>query len=449
MNEYASYLANLKEDIKVVAKEDILSDQGVLIAKSGTELNKNIYQKVFNFKLLKPLEHSIFINNQLTAKLLHQQLSELITQDPYIQSIDNKYGQDKVLMRCCLRLEKYPILLQKLTVLDMEITDVFRQSMLSAYFAYICANINQLPQRTIEEFFLAGLIHDIGLLHIDRYILTKKEVLSAEEWRKVQSHPLIGYEILKRIGAFPKTVSQAVLEHHENLDGSGYPRSKTANELGELGQLINLLDNVIVIYNKKFKPMKRSLHGVIPIIQLNLHSYLADSVSVVFKLLKDVPVSQTEKSDYDILRDLIQHVENQQHYINKIIYAIKATNESIGFRHNDKEIYSIQNIAINILLIIHSAGLEDSQNIDWSQQLEEDHQEQQALYTEIEDTRLLQEEIIYQLQSYQKSANIFVNKHPDHDATQHLTVALDSFAKTAAPQTSLILKNYWANLANK
>ncbi|MBX2809626.1 MAG: HD domain-containing protein [Cellvibrionaceae bacterium] len=449
MNEYASYLANLKKDVKVVAKEDILSDQGVLIAKSGTKLNRNIYKKVFNFKLLKPLEDSIFINNQLTAKLLHQQIIALIEQDPYIKAIENKYGQSKTLKLCCLRVEKYPILLQKLTVLDMEITDVFRQSILSAYLAYICAGIKQLPQKTIEEFFLTGLIHDIGLLHIDRYILTKKETLSAEEWRKVQSHPLIGYEIVTRIGAFPKKVSQGVLEHHENLDGSGYPRSKNADDLGELGQLINLLDNVIVIYNKKFRPMKRSLHGVIPIIQINMHSYLADVVSVVFKLLKEVPVSKTEKSDYDILRDLIQHVENQQGYINKMVHAIKTANDSISFRHNDKEIYGIQNIAINILLIIHSSGLDSNQNIDWSQQLEDEEQGQQTLYTEIEDTRLLQEEIIYQLQSYQKAANIFVNKHPDHEATQKFTLALDTFSKTHPPETSLVLKNYWKSLSRK
>ena len=192
-----------------------------------------------------------------------------------------------------------------------------------------------------KTFFLhaTGLIHDIGLLHIDRYILTKQETLSAEEWRKIQSHPVIGYEILKRIDKFPKNVTRAVLEHHENLDGSGYPRGKTVHDLGSLGQLINLLDNAIVIYNKKFKPVRHSLHDVIPIIQMTMHSYLPNVVSTIFRVLKEVPLSPVANSDCEILDDLIQHVQTQQVYINTIASKIQATNQAINFTHNDKQIY--------------------------------------------------------------------------------------------------------------
>ena len=193
----------------------------------------------------------------------------------------------------------------------MEITHVFNQSLLSGLLAYLCGHCQGLSQEKVEENFLAGVIHDIGYLHIDRYILTKQASLTAEEWRKIQSHPVIAYEILKRIPKFPKNVSRAVLEHHENLDGSGYPRAKTINDLGTLGQLINLLDNVIVIYNKKFKSVKRSLHDVMPIIQMNMHSYLPNIVSAIFQVLREVPLSPVKNSDCEILEDLVLHVDAQ------------------------------------------------------------------------------------------------------------------------------------------
>ncbi|MGH1485159.1 MAG: HD-GYP domain-containing protein [Cellvibrionaceae bacterium] len=445
MSAYAGHLASLQEKTQIVATEDIVSDKGVLIAKSGTEINQNACQKILKFKLLKPLEDSIFIANQLNAKAIYEQIIDMINKDAYLKALNSKAGSAKVLQSCCLRLQKYPLLLQKLTVLDMEITHVFHQSLLSGYLAYLCGYTQGLQQEKIEENFLAGLIHDIGLLHIDRYILTKKETLSAEEWRKIQSHPVIGYEILKRIDKFPTNVTRAVLEHHENLDGSGYPRAKTVHDLGNLGQLINLLDNVIAIYNKKFKPIRHSMRDVMPIMQMTMHSYLPNIVSIIFQVLKEVPPSQVGNSDCEILDDLIKHVQAQQIYINIIASKIQSTNHDINFTHNDKQIYAIQNIAINIMVIITSAGLNDPANIDWEEQLK-NKENQQSLYAEVEDTRLMQDEIIYQLQTYQKSASVFINQNSEHEFVKKLNDTLDIFAKTPRPETPSTLKNYWSEL---
>ncbi len=446
MSAYAGHIAKLQEKTQVVASEDILSDNGVLIAKSGTKINEKTCQNILKFKLLKPLEDSIFIANQLNPKSIFEQIIDRVNRDSYLKALNSRLGNTKILQACCLNLKKYPLLLQKLTVLDMELTDIFHQSLISGYFAYLCGIIEKRAQHKIEENFLAGIIHDIGLLHIDRYILSKQETLTAEEWKKIQSHPVIAYEILKRIPKFPPTVAKAVLEHHENLDGSGYPRAKTAHDISSLGQLINVLDNVIVVYNKKFKPLKHSLHDVIPIIQINMHSYFPNIVSIVFQLLRQVPLSPVKESDCSILNHLIEHVQEQQHYINKITKTIQNTNDNIGFTHNKKPIYSIQNIAINILVIINSAGLYE-ENLNWKEQLN-NNEDQQALYSEVEDTRLIQEEIIYQLQAYQKATNVFINQNPDDHLSLHLTSAVDAFAKTARPPTPESLKNYWATLAS-
>lgn len=445
MSEYLNRLAEREEDIKVIAAEDIMSDNGVLLAKSGTRFNKKLYNQVLNFKLLKPFEDTIFIENQLSSKKIYEQIVQLVDKDESLKFINDCYNRPKLLVRCCIVLDKYPLLLQKLTVLDMEITNIFNQSLISAYLAYICGLINNLPQHTIEEYFLAGLIHDIGLLHIDRYILTKKETLTANEWNKIQSHPLIVKEILKQITKLPQSVITGIADHHENLDGSGYPKAKTANDISELGQLLNLLDTVIVIYNKKLKPYNRSMHGIIPVIQINMHAYQAGVVSVVFKMLKEVPATKIEKSEYIILKHLIGYAEAQKTYTNKIVNVIKNTNDSLGFRHNNPEIYAIQNIAINILLIIHSAGLEEDQDFNWMEQLEDSNQDQQALYTEVDDTRLIQEEIMYQLQSYQKAANIFYNKYRGEAVVEKFEPVLDIFSKTRPPEKAPALKQYWQN----
>ncbi|MBI4300485.1 MAG: HD domain-containing protein [Chloroflexi bacterium] len=79
-----------------------------------------------------------------------------------------------------------------------------------------------LPETQIETIRLAGLLHDVGKIHIPAEILSKPERLSENELSIMRSHPRVGYNILKRID-YPSPVAQAVLQHHERLDGSGYP----------------------------------------------------------------------------------------------------------------------------------------------------------------------------------------------------------------------------------
>lgn len=69
---------------------------------------------------------------------------------------------------------------------------------------------------------LAGLVHDIGKIHVPSEILAKTGRLSSLEMHIVRGHCAVGYEILKDV-PFPWPVARMVLEHHERLDGSGYP----------------------------------------------------------------------------------------------------------------------------------------------------------------------------------------------------------------------------------
>jgi HD-GYP domain-containing protein (c-di-GMP phosphodiesterase class II) len=69
---------------------------------------------------------------------------------------------------------------------------------------------------------MAGLIHDIGKIGVPSEILTKPSELSEFEEKLVQLHPQHGYELLKDI-EFPWAIADIVRQHHERIDGSGYP----------------------------------------------------------------------------------------------------------------------------------------------------------------------------------------------------------------------------------
>jgi HD-GYP domain-containing protein (c-di-GMP phosphodiesterase class II) len=80
-----------------------------------------------------------------------------------------------------------------------------------------------LPHEQIYAIHLAGIVHDLGKVAIPAEILSKPAKLSKIEYSLIQSHANVGYDILKDID-FPWPVAQMVLQHHERMDGSGYPQ---------------------------------------------------------------------------------------------------------------------------------------------------------------------------------------------------------------------------------
>lgn len=87
-----------------------------------------------------------------------------------------------------------------------------------------------LPDSICEGIHFGGLIHDLGKIQVPAEILSKPSRLSPIEYELVKGHPEVGYDILKGI-EFPWPVAQMVLQHHERLNGSGYPRSLRGEEI--------------------------------------------------------------------------------------------------------------------------------------------------------------------------------------------------------------------------
>ena len=87
-----------------------------------------------------------------------------------------------------------------------------------------------LTENLIEGLRIAGLLHDIGKISVPAEILSKPGKITQDEYNIIKQHCQIGYEILKGI-EFPWPVAQIVLQHHEKMDGSGYPLGLTGEEI--------------------------------------------------------------------------------------------------------------------------------------------------------------------------------------------------------------------------
>jgi PAS domain S-box-containing protein/putative nucleotidyltransferase with HDIG domain len=98
-----------------------------------------------------------------------------------------------------------------------------------------------LSEERLENLRFAGLLHDIGKIHIPAEILNKPYSLNKIEMGLIKTHPRIGYEILKSID-FPGPVPEIVLQHHERIDGSGYPSSLSGSDILIEAQILGVAD---------------------------------------------------------------------------------------------------------------------------------------------------------------------------------------------------------------
>ena len=111
-----------------------------------------------------------------------------------------------------------------------------------------------LDKNIIKTVKMAALIHDIGKINVPSSILTKPGKISDIEFDMAKLHPKIGYEILKNIN-FPYPIADIILQHHEKLDGSGYPKGLKEKDITFEAKILAVCDVVEAMSsNRPYRP---------------------------------------------------------------------------------------------------------------------------------------------------------------------------------------------------
>lgn len=113
-----------------------------------------------------------------------------------------------------------------------------------------------LPPKQVEGVLIAGTLHDIGKIYIPAEILSKPAKLTEVEFNFMKTHPQIGYEIIKEI-EFDWPVAQAVLQHHERLDGKGYPAGLSGKKMILEAKILAVADVIEAMSSHRpYRPAK-------------------------------------------------------------------------------------------------------------------------------------------------------------------------------------------------
>lgn len=106
-------------------------------------------------------------------------------------------------------------------------------------------------RNSLDRSILGLFLHDLGMSRVPAIIRDKTKPLLPDEMQKIRNHTLAGYEMLTRIDIKFDEMVRCVSEHHERLDGSGYPQKLSGAALSELGQLAGVVDSFCAMITKR------------------------------------------------------------------------------------------------------------------------------------------------------------------------------------------------------
>lgn len=155
-------------------------------------------------------------------------------------------------------------------------------------------HLNSDEQRDVQ---VAGLLHDIGMIAIPSAILNKTGQLTSQECTYIKTHVDRGAEILETVKGFGKVV-RYIKEHHERLDGSGYPRGLQGSELSLAAQIVGVAETFYSLTDARYGEPAESASGALDILHRNRGVwYRADIIDALVSILKAPSSSKVDKGD--------------------------------------------------------------------------------------------------------------------------------------------------------
>jgi HD-GYP domain-containing protein (c-di-GMP phosphodiesterase class II) len=139
---------------------------------------------------------------------------------------------------------------------------------------------------SIQALGVGALLHDIGKCKIDQKILMKPSELSDPEWQEIRKHPLYGEDILKKHDFIPALARRVVLEHHERVNGKGYPYGKKEiHAFSKITAIADVFNSLISErpYKKAMKPYEALKYMIVTMKEEFDSKFLGEFIEMLSK----------------------------------------------------------------------------------------------------------------------------------------------------------------------
>ncbi|MBK6294926.1 MAG: HD domain-containing protein [Rhodoferax sp.] len=253
--DFLAALVSASEIYTIVASQDIVDVRGLKLWAKGLPVSTILQQRLLERKLRYPLESCLMAEDGVTPFYLMEQLKAFL---------DSEHSIAKALRPSALLLEKQLKQIPLHSVAQLLLTTLLATrsgGMSHALHAMALAGGMAHAQSSpvdIRLAMLGGLLHDIGEVYIQPLYLDDEQPLDLLGHQHMAAHPRIAQLLLRATTDYPATLCRAVGEHHERLNGSGYPARLTGEAISPLGLILAATETTMGMFHAPNAPLTRA-----------------------------------------------------------------------------------------------------------------------------------------------------------------------------------------------
>ncbi len=278
--DFLAAIITTSESYSIVASQDIVDVRGLKLWAKGLPVSAALRQRLLERKLLNPIEACLMAEDGVTHFYLLEQLSEFL---------ESGHSMAHALRPWALLLEKHLKQIPLHSVAQLLLTTALAtrpNAIAHAVQAMALAGGMAHAQSSPVDMKLAmlgGLLHDIGEAYIQPQYLDGEEPLDLLGHKHMMVHPRIAQLLLDATTDYPATLCRAVGEHHERLNGSGYPARMVGDAISPLGLILAAVETTMGLSHAPNAPLTRASFAlrVVP------GEFPSRYSSVVFNMARD------------------------------------------------------------------------------------------------------------------------------------------------------------------
>lgn len=425
---YVRRLAVAQRKFTITARTDIKDANGIRLVSAGQAIDDQIADKVINHQLAFgeplpiPIGQLVEFAHCIDGQLLFHRTYALFGKHADLMAIHKTVSNDDELKRLTVSAQYPDYIWQKLTILEQQLPDRFDEALFCAWFSALIARQLKLGDEVVQQAYLAGLVRDIGLLNLPDEVLNKTGQLTAADWRIIQSHVEFSRLCLVISATVHPAVIQAVTEHHERCDGSGYPAHSRAEKLSQLGLIVGLADTLQALRFRQFAKVKRCLYDAIPYLQMSGAGHSAAVANGAIMLLRNSglqttrlnPCASVSEYAFQIL-SRAQNLLTQIGYLDQILQTLQA----LPLQGQGKLLVEG---AAQVQAMIVSSGLTRGELLQWLESLQ--GQDDDNILAELNELDLMLNELRWHVQKLTRSIDAFFEANTEaHHVKANKTVS--------------------------
>ena len=302
---YLRAVTSMAEKRQVVAHKPIYTDNGIKLVDQGARIDTRLVDRLLRYTLRDSLDSHLSVENAVDMAAIEALAYTQCISAPLpirlVQSLQSQGEEVDGIQKLLAPLRLVPLpqpLAFRLTVIREQRPDLLDHSINVMLVALYLGMRSGWTERECALLAAAGLFHDLGEIHMDPIWQDPQFKATGQGRKHLVAHPVTAMLIVRGLQMFPRTVEAAVLEHHERMDGTGYPRGVSGAQISPMGQVL-LLAEVVAAFFEKYTD--RPAQRLSLMLRLSHRKFPAAFTQFVMPLLEDDGVADVDP--VPLLRD--------------------------------------------------------------------------------------------------------------------------------------------------